>query len=53
MPGGATGEISPLEQHHVTPAELRQVIGDAAADDATADDDDARVRGKVGHRGGR
>ena len=51
VPGGAAGQLAPLEQDDVAPAELGQVIGDAAADDAAADDDDARVGGKRGrHR---
>ena len=44
MPGGSTGQLAPLQQHDVAPAELRQVVRDAAADDAAADDDDTRVR---------
>ena len=42
VPGRAAGELLPLEQHDVFPAELNEMIGDAAADDATADDDDLR-----------
>src|SRR5262249_48376607 len=39
-----------LEQQHVLPAELGQVIGDRAADDAAADDDDLCVGGELrGH----
>ncbi len=46
VPGGAAGETPLLQQHHVLPAELRQVIRDAGADDPAADDDDARA---IGH----
>ena len=50
MPGGAAGELLALDEHDVAPAELRQVIGDGAADDAAADDDDAGAGGKIdGH----
>ena len=41
VPRGAVGELVLLEQHHVGLAHRRQVIGDAAPDDAPADDDDA------------
>ncbi len=41
VPAGAAGKLPALEQHHVAPAELGQVIGDARADDAAADDDRA------------
>ena len=41
MPGGAAGELLAFEQQYVGPAELGQVIGDRAAGDAAADDDDA------------
>src|SRR6185295_5616164 len=40
VPGGSATEAPLLEQHHIAPAELRQVVGDAHADDAAADDDD-------------
>ena len=43
MPGGAAGELALLEQHDVAPAELGEVVGDARADDAAADDDDFGV----------
>ena len=35
-----------LEQDHVAPAALGQVVGDARADDAAADDDDSRMAGE-------
>ncbi len=41
--------FSALEQQHVAAAALGQVVGDAAADDAAADDHHARVGGKI-HR---
>ena len=43
VPGGAGGEAVALEEHDVLPAHVGQVVGDRAADDAAADDDDARV----------
>ena len=46
VPGGARGEPVALEQHHVLPAHVGQVVGDRAADDAAADDDDARALGQ-------
>ena len=49
VPGGAGGELLAFKQDHVFPAELGQMVGDGAADDAAADDDDAGLGGKVGH----
>ena len=43
MPRRAAGETALLEQHHVLPPELGQVVGDARADDAAADNDHARA----------
>ena len=37
-------------EHDVLPAHVRQVVGDRAADDAAADDDDAGPCGQLGHR---
>ena len=39
MPGGARGEFVALEQHHVGPAEPREVVQRAAPDRTAADDD--------------
>jgi len=47
VPGGAAGELLALQHHHLRPAELGQVIGDRAADDAAADDDHPRCLGKL------
>ncbi len=44
MPRGAVGQLVLLEQHHVGLAHLGEVVGDAAAEDAAADDDDPRLR---------
>ncbi len=44
VPGRAGGELGALDQHEVVPAALGQVIGDAGADDAAADDDDLGMR---------
>ena len=40
VPGGATGELFTLQQHHVFDTTFCQVIGDGATDDATANNDD-------------
>ena len=45
MPGGAAGQGSALEQNHIGPAQLGQMIGDAAAGDTAADDDHAGLSG--------
>jgi hypothetical protein len=43
VPGGASGQLVALEQHDVAPAGLGQMVGDGAADRASADDDRARL----------
>ena len=50
VPRGPSREAPLLEHDHVTPSQRGQVIGDAGTDDATADDDDARLARKRGHR---
>jgi hypothetical protein len=40
----------PVEQHEVGPAEPREMVGEAVADDAGPDEDGARLRGN-GARG--
>jgi hypothetical protein len=53
VPCGAGCQLGALQQHHVPPAQLGQVIGDAAADHATADDHDLRSGGyriSIGNR---
>lgn len=54
VPGGAAGEPASLDEQHVLPAELREVVGDARAGDAAADDDGAGAGGEaeVGRVGG-
>ena len=47
VPGRAARQPALLEQQHVGDAELRQVVGDAGADDAAADDR-RRGRGRAG-----
>ena len=47
-PGLGSGTL--VQQHEVAPAEPRQVIDHAVADDAGADDDRFRARGEVRHR---
>ena len=55
VPRGAGGEAVALEQDHVGPAGMGEVVGDGAADHAPADDDDAGTVGELspgrgGHR---
>ena len=50
VPGGAGGQLLALQQHHVAPAELGQMIGDRAADHAAADDHGLRLARQIlGH----
>ncbi len=49
VPGGAVRQLQAFQQEHVALAALGEVIGDAAADDPAADDDDAAFSGQ-GHR---
>src|SRR4029079_9192699 len=44
VPGRAGGQLAPLEEHHVSPARLREVVQDAGTDDAPTDDDDLSGR---------
>jgi hypothetical protein len=46
VPRRAAGQLPPLEQHDIAPAEARQMVCRAATDDAAADDDDTRLGGK-------
>ena len=39
VPGRAGGQLVPLQQHHVLPAGLGQMVGDGSADGTTADDE--------------
>ena len=48
VPGGATGQLALLDQHHVGEAELGQMVGDAGADHAASDDDGVRAIGQFG-----
>src|SRR5205823_11136540 len=48
VPGGAAGNFVLFEQHDIRPAEFGEVIRNAAANDATADDDDPGFFGKIG-----
>jgi hypothetical protein len=43
VPGGARGQFAPLDEDHVAPALLREVVERADADCASADDDNARL----------
>ena len=47
MPGCAAGEFFTLEQHHIRPTHLGEMIGHGAADDPAADNGDARVAGQA------
>src|SRR6202030_2678770 len=44
MPGRARGQLVALDEHDVAPAGFRQVVEDAGADDAAADDGDLNMR---------
>lgn len=46
VPGGARGQFCLLEQHHVSPAFMSQVISQAAAHNTAADDDDSGLVGE-------
>ena len=46
MPGRPAGKRALLEQHHVGPAQLRQVVRRRAADHAAADDHDPGASGR-------
>ena len=52
VPGGAAGQLPLLEQQHVGPAQLGQVVGDAGADHAAADDHHAGPGRQVSHLSG-
>ena len=41
MEGGAARQLAPVEHEHVAATRERQMVRDAAAGDAAADDDDA------------
>jgi hypothetical protein len=47
MPGGARGEGVAFEEHYVGAPEVSEVVGDAATDDAAADDDDTSAIGEL------
>ena len=47
VPGRAAGQLLALEQHHLAPAELGQMVGDRAADHPAADDHRLRVAGRI------
>ena len=49
MPGGAAGELLALQEDHIGPAQLGEVVGERASRDATADDDGAGMGRKVSH----
>ena len=50
MPGGAGRQLLPLQHHDIGDAILGQVIGNRAADNAAADDDDIGAGGQgLGH----
>ena len=41
------GQLASLEDHYVSAAQLRQMVGDAAADNSASDDDDLGTVGKI------
>jgi hypothetical protein len=49
VPCGAGGQLFSLQEDHVFPPQLGEVVRDRAADDATADDDHAGMCWDVGH----
>ena len=49
VPSRAGRQLVLLEEQHVSPAELRQVISNRGADYSAAGDDDARLSGHLGH----
>jgi hypothetical protein len=50
VPRGAVRQIVLLHKHHIGPTQARQVVGDAAAGHAAADDDRTRTRRQIhGH----
>src|SRR5580765_7777557 len=49
MPRRAAGQGALLEEDDVGPAEVGQVVGDAAPDDPAPDDDDAGAPWQVSH----
>jgi hypothetical protein len=51
VPGRAGGQLGLFQQHDVAPALMGEMIGEPAAHDAAADDDDARVVGKTSDMG--
>ena len=48
VPGGPRGELVALEQQHVPPAQLGQVVREAGSDHTATDDDDLGARGQGG-----
>ena len=52
VPRGPGREVVPLDEDDVGDAERAEVVGDAAADHAPTDDDDAGPRRKVSHEPG-
>ncbi len=46
VPGGAARQLVLLQDHHVPPAELREVVGDTRSADAAANDHDLRFGGE-------
>src|SRR5271165_2359582 len=53
VPGGAAGQLPLLEQEHVGPAQLGEVVADAGADHAATDDHDPGAGGNFSHLAGR
>jgi hypothetical protein len=40
MPGGTAGQLTFLNQYHILPSHFGEMIGGAATDNTTADDND-------------
>jgi hypothetical protein len=49
MPRGAAGELAALQQKHIRPMILSQMVGRGAADDAAADDNNLGMGGQRRH----
>ena len=47
VPRRTVCELQAFQQHHVAHTALGQMVGDAATDDASADDDDAGFCGQI------
>ena len=49
MPCCPAGQLLAFQQHNIIPTDFGQVIGNGAADNAAANNDDPRLFGKFSH----